>query len=902
MATDAQSLFHVFLRLRPPPAGLPARQLAGSSFISIEPPPADALSNLSAPTCITLTPPKDRRRAVEKFTFTRVFDQDASQLDVFHCTHIISLVEDLLAPQGGVGTDALLATLGVTGSGKSHTILGSRTQRGLTQLTLDLLFRSIGPSAVQAASDATLEASIKASDATEASISTAPAFIEATYGNASAQPQTPSTPQTQPPSPVGPRHFSSVVGISGIRQPAWSGHARALHDEPSPRMSTSRGVRLVRKEDYTISSPSTPEPSSRKLSAVRSSRQQLEDEAGDHHVSSPFSSRHFMTVTASAKHREQDTKTSFSKGNHTTPPVPRRHLARPAAIPQIPDISTIDVPCDPAAEYAVLISMYEVYNDRIFDLLTPAAKQTATKEFRRRPLPFRPTELSPERKVVSGLCKVICAHFDEAMMVLEAGLHERHVTGTLSNSVSSRSHAFFCIEVLKRKKSCSDRHQHCWRGSTFTIVDLAGSERARDAKTAGSTLAEAGKINESLMYLGQCLQMQSATGGASKPGVVPFRQCKLTELLFSNSFPSIRPQSGHHRPQRAVMIVTADPNGDFNATTQILRYSALARDVTVPQIPPSPETSPRIGSPAVKASEPHPNVSGSPSSSLRAARRHPRSLLPAFGRRAQRNRSTSSTASDGNSAPENAAVKLARVSEETKYLRKCLAREQQARVAAEAHLLSIEEKMLELEQTVREDCVAEFEQRLAIELSRWKAGLQMAIERGEEHWDRKMEVFERGLVTQPPESETSKATENDLCDDKENVLAESLEEENTRLRREMSVLKRELASRGPAKRAPLTERNDFLISTNSSPFLVQSRQGNLPDDELQGEILQRIIENLTLHTISDDRTPRKGSGHAKRSQGNSKVRIEGTGSPVKKVRKPKLSKWEEQMDLVHDFF
>ena len=39
--------------------------------------------------------------------------------------------------------------------------------------------------------------------------------------------------------------------------------------------------------------------------------------------------------------------------------------------------------------------------------------------------------------------------------------------------------------------------------------NVTGSERARNAKTAGATLAEAGKINESLMYLGQCLQMQS---------------------------------------------------------------------------------------------------------------------------------------------------------------------------------------------------------------------------------------------------------------------------------------------------------------------------------------------------------------------------------------------------------
>lgn len=41
------------------------------------------------------------------------------------------------------------------------------------------------------------------------------------------------------------------------------------------------------------------------------------------------------------------------------------------------------------------------------------------------------------------------------------------------------------------------------------LMPSLGSERARAAKTAGATLAEAGKINESLMYLGQCLQMQN---------------------------------------------------------------------------------------------------------------------------------------------------------------------------------------------------------------------------------------------------------------------------------------------------------------------------------------------------------------------------------------------------------
>ncbi len=55
-----------------------------------------------------------------------------------------------------------------------------------------------------------------------------------------------------------------------------------------------------------------------------------------------------------------------------------------------------------------------------------------------------------------------------------------------------------------------------WVGRTMIDPHTLGSERARNAKTAGATLAEAGKINESLMYLGQCLQMQSDYQDGSK--------------------------------------------------------------------------------------------------------------------------------------------------------------------------------------------------------------------------------------------------------------------------------------------------------------------------------------------------------------------------------------------------
>ena len=221
---------------------------------------------------------------------------------------------------------------------------------------------------------------------------------------------------------------------------------------------------------------------------------------------------HFMSLTSATRLKKHAKLIVKGEQNVMSPP-PRRLAHRPSAFPQSPDVSSINVSCDPSAEYVVIVSMYEVHNDRIYDLLTPAAKSGAAKDHRRRALLFKSTELSPDRKVVAGLRKIVCTTAKEAMMVLETGLLERRVAGTGSNSVSSRSHGFFCFEVKKRTRS---RRPGPWGGSKLTIVDLAGSERARDAKTAGATLVEAGKINESLMYLGQCLQTQSEVGNSSK--------------------------------------------------------------------------------------------------------------------------------------------------------------------------------------------------------------------------------------------------------------------------------------------------------------------------------------------------------------------------------------------------
>lgn len=117
------SLFQVYLRLRPSypnhnsKATNPDQWLVVESPSSGSPVPQD-LQHSPEPTHITLQPPNDsRKRAIERFGFTRVFPQDATQLEVFESTGTIHLVRNILEN----GRDGLLATLGVTGSGKVQT-------------------------------------------------------------------------------------------------------------------------------------------------------------------------------------------------------------------------------------------------------------------------------------------------------------------------------------------------------------------------------------------------------------------------------------------------------------------------------------------------------------------------------------------------------------------------------------------------------------------------------------------------------------------------------------------------------------------------------------------------------------------------------------------------------------
>jgi hypothetical protein len=117
----SSALFDVYLRLRP-------SNSASRRFLTVEE------RHDSHSTHITVRPlvNDNRKRAVERFAFTQVFEEDARQMDIFEGTGIVPMIQGVIGAPGCHGRDGLLATLGVTGSGKVHISVWMKVSRILT--------------------------------------------------------------------------------------------------------------------------------------------------------------------------------------------------------------------------------------------------------------------------------------------------------------------------------------------------------------------------------------------------------------------------------------------------------------------------------------------------------------------------------------------------------------------------------------------------------------------------------------------------------------------------------------------------------------------------------------------------------------------------------------------------
>ncbi|VDK56930.1 unnamed protein product [Cylicostephanus goldi] len=138
--------------------------------------------------------------------------------------------------------------------------------------------------------------------------------------------------------------------------------------------------------------------------------------------------------------------------------------------------------CGSNIKFQVFVSMLEIYDEKVHDLLCPSKEPLQVRE-------------QNGMVFVQGLSKSRVSNLVETMAQLEKGGVLRSKGGTAMNAQSSRSHAIFTITL--EKSDISDE-QSCFTAKLH-LVDLAGSERLKKTQAEGTRMMEGIRINE-----GQC--------------------------------------------------------------------------------------------------------------------------------------------------------------------------------------------------------------------------------------------------------------------------------------------------------------------------------------------------------------------------------------------------------------
>ncbi|KAJ2769464.1 hypothetical protein IWQ56_002543, partial [Coemansia nantahalensis] len=160
---------------------------------------------------------------------------------------------------------------------------------------------------------------------------------------------------------------------------------------------------------------------------------------------------------------------------------------------------------------------------------------------------------------VEGVTEVRVRSVRDLVRILIHGQMRRSVHATGLNAGSSRSHALFQAKLVRVRRDAGIAPMAAVPAAaqasvrTLTVVDLAGSERAKRTLTHGDRLAEAGKINVSLMTLKKCLDVRrynaSADHPLADPQLVPYNESKVTRLF----------QPAFEGGAKTIMVVCIDP-------------------------------------------------------------------------------------------------------------------------------------------------------------------------------------------------------------------------------------------------------------------------------------------------------------------------------------------------------
>uniref|UniRef100_A0A8C4ZXC9 Kinesin-like protein n=1 Tax=Gadus morhua TaxID=8049 RepID=A0A8C4ZXC9_GADMO len=165
---------------------------------------------------------------------------------------------------------------------------------------------------------------------------------------------------------------------------------------------------------------------------------------------------------------------------------------------------------DENLEFHIKVSYFEIYMDKIRDLLDVSKTNLAVHEDKNR-VPY-----------VKGCTERFVSSPEEVMDVIDEGKANRHVAVTNMNEHSSRSHSIFLINIKQENVETEKK-----LSGKLYLVDLAGSEKVSKTGAEGAVLDEAKNINKSLSALGNVI---SALAEGTKSHV-PYRDSKMTRIL-----------------------------------------------------------------------------------------------------------------------------------------------------------------------------------------------------------------------------------------------------------------------------------------------------------------------------------------------------------------------------------
>ncbi|OLL22387.1 Kinesin-related protein 1 [Neolecta irregularis DAH-3] len=191
---------------------------------------------------------------------------------------------------------------------------------------------------------------------------------------------------------------------------------------------------------------------------------------------------------------------------------------------------------------SVHISYFEIYNEKVRDLLAAMVSDNGGLKIRESPCDGPYVEDLAEFQV-------------------------RTTASTAMNDQSSRSHAVFTI-VLRQLFQDLNSKSRIEKISRFRLVDLAGSERANATGATGIRLKEGSNINKSLTTLGRVIASLAENDNRKKRDVVPYRDSTLTYILKDSL-------GGN---SKTAMVACISPS-DYDETLSTLRYADQAKRI-----------------------------------------------------------------------------------------------------------------------------------------------------------------------------------------------------------------------------------------------------------------------------------------------------------------------------------